>query len=87
MAEYIIVVRNPNAPGVTETTTGYRRWAEVFAEIFFETTLKPEVFEVIERTGTTPADLAVYNRTQLEAVATAVDDWTDENETWRSALP
>ncbi len=87
MAEYIIVVRNPNAPGVTETTTGYRRWAEVFAEIFFETTLKPEVFEVIERTGTAPADLAVYNRTQLEAVATAVDLWTDENEDWRAALP
>ena len=84
MAEYMIVVRKPNAPGVVETTTAYRKWAQVFAEIFYGTTLKPEVFEVIYRdNGTTE----VFDRTQMQAVGDAVDDWTDENESWRAALP
>ena len=84
MAEYIIVVRRPGAPQTSEVTTPYRLWVDTFADIFDGTTLRPEVFEVIERTN---AGIDVYTRTQLEAVAAAVDLWTDQDETWKTALP
>ena len=81
---YVVVIRQPNAPGVNEPTQGFKLWSEVFANIFSGPSLDPTVVECIERTDT---GSEVYSKAQMQAVGARVDEWDDVDQDWRSALP
>ncbi len=84
MTDRIIVIRNPGTTNGVKTIEEFDLWQEVFSSIFYKGDVRPEVVEVIARTGPT---VEVFAAADLAPVAQRSHRWTDLDENWRNALP
>ena len=87
MTDRIIVIRNVTTPGGANGFSAVEEfdlWQEVFSSIFYKGDVRPEVVEVIARTG---PKVEVFAATDLAPVAQRSHRWADIGENWRTALP
>ena len=84
MTDRIIVIRNPGTTNGVKPIEEFDLWQEVFSAIFYRGDVRPEVVEVIARTG---PNVEVFPAASLAPVAQRSHRWADIDENWRNALP